>query len=231
MLHDQENEAALFDPHDFELLLEARRCAGRAERSLWEFAVELDDLQRAGLSKSQLRWLICRGHVEMRRETTRLQDQARRFARHGNLQFSGSCCFVLTEAGERFAETTLRRRNLGQHRRHAASHERGAGTMAVPICPRWDPALRELWWGDRLVKRFRVPSPNQELVLTAWEEDRWPVHLPDPLPVKAGINAKCRLQDTIKRLNRHQVHRLLRFAGDGSGHRIRWERRVESVEF
>jgi hypothetical protein len=73
------------------------------------------------------------------------------------------------------------------------------------------------------VKRFRVPALNQELILAAFEEEGWPPHLDDPLPQEANTDPKQRLQDTIKRLNRHQVNRLIHFRGDGSGTGILWE--------
>jgi hypothetical protein len=214
MLRD--DETGLCGPHDFELLLKARRCARCAERDPWEFAVELEELKQIGVSNTQLRWLICRGYLEVRRELTGPQDGARRFARHTNLHFPDNCCFVLTAAGEQLAEASLNRHFPG------LSHPRDSKLAASPTCPRWDAVLRELRWGELVVKSFRVPSPNQELVLTAWEEECWPVQIADPLPRGVGIDTKRRLHDTIKRLNRNQVHRLLRFEGDGRGLGVRW---------
>jgi hypothetical protein len=37
--------------------------------------------------------------------------------------------------------------------------------------PHWQSARRELWLGDALIKRFRRPAPNQEMVLAVFEED------------------------------------------------------------
>jgi hypothetical protein len=90
---------------------------------------------------------------------------------------------------------------------------------AIPV---WDGALRELHWRGRLVKRFNQRAPNQEMILAAFEEEGWPPHIDDPLPQVPGIDAKQRLHDAIKNLNRHQTHRLLRFSGDGTGEGVRW---------
>ena len=130
-------------------------------------------------------------------------------------------CFVLTPAGVALA------RGEG-----AAARKRGTPAQAPPPAepraappkvPRWDAECRELRWGAKLVKRFRVPAPNQELVLAAFEEEGWPPHLDDPLPNNSSTDPKQRLHDTIKRLNRRQVNRLLYFRGDGSGTGVLWE--------
>jgi hypothetical protein len=89
--------------------------------------------------------------------------------------------------------------------------------------PRWDAECRELRWGAALVKRFREPALNQELILAVFEEEGWPARIDDPLPNDPGCDPKQRLHDTIKRLNRHQANRLLRFRGDGSGSGVLWE--------
>ncbi len=78
--------------------------------------------------------------------------------------------------------------------------------------------------GRRIVKRFNRASPNQDLVLAAFEEESWPSHIYDPLPPKDECVAKKRLHDTIDWLNRNQVTQLLHFRGDGTGEGICWER-------
>jgi hypothetical protein len=73
------------------------------------------------------------------------------------------------------------------------------------------------------VKRFKVPARNQELILTAFEEEEWPSQLDDPLPPTARVDSKQRLHDAIVRLNRKQKQELLVFRGDGTGRGIIWE--------
>lgn len=89
--------------------------------------------------------------------------------------------------------------------------------------PRWDAARRELWFHDRLVKRFPLPAANQTAILDAFETDGWPPRIDDPLPGDPAIDAMTRLHDTIKALNRNQKEICLRFRGDGSGEGVLWE--------
>jgi hypothetical protein len=73
------------------------------------------------------------------------------------------------------------------------------------------------------VKQYRVPSPNQEKVLAAFQEEGWPPHIDDPLPPVADESPKDHLRDTIRSLNSSQKNRVLRFRGDGTGQGILWE--------
>jgi hypothetical protein len=104
-----------------------------------------------------------------------------------------------------------------------ASH-RQAESLEVPAgTPKWDCDRQELRLGTEIVKQFKLPSPNQETILMAFEVKNWPPRIDDPLPYHPGIEAKQRLHDTIKNLNRNQKCRRIRFMGDGSGKGVRWE--------
>jgi len=92
-----------------------------------------------------------------------------------------------------------------------------------PHLPQWDQQCRVLRVGQCVVKQFRRPSPNQERVFAAFQEEDWPHRIDDPLPPQGEQEPKCRLHDTIKWLNRHQEHRLIRFLGDGTGEGVCWE--------
>jgi hypothetical protein len=83
--------------------------------------------------------------------------------------------------------------------------------------------------GEYLIKRFRVPSPNQEAVLDAFQEEGWPRSVDDPLSPVADQLPKRRLRDTIKCLNLNQAHRAIRFRGDGTGQRVSWELLMDSA--
>ncbi len=95
--------------------------------------------------------------------------------------------------------------------------------------PKWDRESRMFVVGEHLVKHFRVPSPNQAAVLNAFQEEGWPRVVDDPLPPLHDQEPKRRLRDTIKCLNQHQVVRVIRFRGDGTGQRVSWELLLESA--
>jgi hypothetical protein len=201
------------------ILLEAVESAKELEHEVWDFAVEFPILRNAGLTSNNLRWLLCMGYLEQAIETTRPQATQRTFQRAGNLMLSERSCFVLTPAGMDLA----RGRVPVPHKHGRPSPPPVSADPRPATLPRWDSERRELRWGPKLVKRFRIPALNQELILAAFEEEGWPHHLDDPLPTSSNYDAKQRLQDTIKRLNRHQVNRLIHFRGDGSGTGVTWE--------
>ena len=89
--------------------------------------------------------------------------------------------------------------------------------------PYWDAEYRELRVGQCVIKEYRVPSPNQEAILVAFQEEGWPHHIHDPLTPQRDVEPKCRLHDTIKRLNRLHKERLIRFHGNGTGEGVCWE--------
>jgi hypothetical protein len=83
---------------------------------------------------------------------------------------------------------------------------------------------RTLWFGSQILKTFNVPAGNQEIVLAAFEDRGWPRCIDNPIPPLDGIDAKRRLHNTLKRLNRSHKRPLIRFAGSGNGQGVRWER-------
>lgn len=87
--------------------------------------------------------------------------------------------------------------------------------------PDWDGRRRVLRVGPLIVKRFVQAAENQSLVLAAFQETDWQTaSIPDPLPYSREIDAKDRLHDTIKNLNRHQKTPLVSFRGDGTGEAV-----------
>jgi hypothetical protein len=105
---------------------------------------------------------------------------------------------------------------------HEPTGQRNDGDPSKQV-PHWDSKLRHLRWNGCLIKEFQEPAANQETILAAFEEEGWPPHIDDPLPQSPEIDPKRRLQDAIKRLNRSQVHRLIKFRSDANGSGIGWE--------
>ena len=191
-------------------------------RDKWDFAVEIQELLAAGLAVSDLRWLVCKGYVEHAREITHRGEDGRAFHPTGNLTFAERTCFVLTAAGLSA---------VPDESPAASASDRTAGISRIDgshghderLIPHWDPKLHELRLNGQLVKRFKLPARNQEIILAAFEEEGWPTRIDDPLPRLREQDPKRRLQDTIKSLNRNQKNQLIRLMGDGTGLGIRWE--------
>jgi hypothetical protein len=186
----------------------------------WDFAVSMVELSAVGVTLADCRWLSRKGFVEARAVPRSNNDSRRQTAAARAAAISPKTWFVLTSLGSEFL----------------ASFQRGEAPLAVATAldqaqaalaaagPRWEADRRELWVGKVLVKRFRVPAENQEIVLAVFEELGWPECIDDPIPPKPGIDSKRRLHDTIKRLNRSQTPRSVVFAGNGNGSSIRWRR-------
>lgn len=210
------------------LLLQAYEYAEELGQDVWSFAVELHALRAAHLTTSDLRWLACKNYVEHASETTRPQDARRHFRRTGPATFVDETCVVLTPSG-----LALARELCADSSMHSVSKRRATASR-LPLLstriarPRWDRDRRQLRFEGQIVKEFKLPSPNQEAVLTAFEEEGWPARTDDPLTPSANLDPRRRLHDTIKALNRNQKENLLRFMGDGTGEGIRWEPILES---
>ena len=195
-------------------------------RDRWDFAVELASLEGYGLTPTDLRWLICKGYLRHASELTEPGAGGRCFREHHGLSFEGRACFILTETGLDFANALLSTPELCD-RVERAHPLRGLGTddsrRAGTLRPHWNCDSRELRYLGHLVKQFKVPSPNQEVVIMSFEEEGWPTCIDDPLPLHSERDPKQRLHDTIRSLNRNQKARLLRFKGNGTGEGVIWE--------
>ncbi len=213
-------------------LLKASNYAEDTGRNVWEFAVTIDELRREGVVENELRWLVCRGYIEHAEEVT-AKGSERAFDRHVSLRFCKRSAFVITSAGVAISREFLKGLTRGDARDEAAANSfaalQPAGLQPVEnvtdgdVHPKWDRDRHELRLGTKLVKVFKLPSPMQEAILMAFEEEHWPPRIDDPLPGHPDLLPKRRLHDTIKGLNRNQKNCLIRFMGDGTGEGIRWE--------
>ena len=208
------------------LLFEAYLYATEVGCDLWDFAVEMDCLQQAGCTRSELRWLVCKEYIDHGIESTLPGEPKRTFRQiqgPRGLTFGRRSCFVLTTTGLAFAQTTVGDRWASSCEQQQTAEFVHPAPAAVERKPQWDGQRQELRLGDAIVKQFKVPAANQERILAAFDEEGWPVRIDDPLPPNSDQNPKRRLHDTINSLNRNQKQNLLRFTGDGSGQGIRWE--------
>jgi hypothetical protein len=205
------------DPHvtiprvGMHLLLEAYCCTRELKADAWELAVELSCLRAAGLTNTQLRWLLSKGYALHRTERSQPGAPRRTFEEVGNLSLPEGTCLVLTDVGADYA--------LGSFPPWAVV----APAEARLHNPVWDEARRELRVGLTVVKRFKQPAANQELVLRALQEEGWPPRIDDPLPPEADQDPKRRLHSTISNLNRGQRHGIkVHFEGAGDGESVSW---------
>jgi hypothetical protein len=189
------------------LLKDAYLAALHTRRPVWDFAVDLGELQVAGVTGTDLRGLLCEGLVVHALEEPTSTGPTRSFRRLVTLMLPPGCCFVLTEDG------------------FAQAQARAAGPAPPVPRPHWDDSLRELWWRGQLVKRFRTRAASQETILSALEEECWPSRIDDPLPQAAGADPFQRLHDAVRGLNRNQCHALLFFQRDGTGRGVQWKTR------
>lgn len=199
------------------LLFQARESARRLNEDPWEFAVEIDELKAAGMTVNDLRWLMISDFLDHASDVSTAESVARQFREAGRRRFSRRSCFVLTSSGLAFATRVLA---IEPHPVMTTVPRMLSGPSVRPV---WDPVRHELSLAGRVVKRFKQHSPNQEAILTAFEEEGWPGGVLDPLTPDPRQDPKQRLRDTIKNLNRHQIDEMIHFSGDGSGQRVLWE--------
>jgi hypothetical protein len=198
-------------------------CWGAQDRRIkpGDRPVPLARLRHWGVGDDVLLWMQYQGHVEQV-ERRRGRGRARpKWTLRGTTRIDEKSWFALTPLGEAFADLFLA---WVVAPADDAEFERARAMMRVGrLAPHYDRLGRVFVWGRHVVKQFRQPSLNQELILSAAEELRWPTWFDDPLPKRSGRDPKARLHDTIKDLNRRQQGRLIHFKGDGSGERLGWE--------
>jgi hypothetical protein len=176
----------------------------------WDFALEIDRLYETGLTISHLRWLVAKKFAEHGQESSVYGGPHRSFRRGEGFFFDHTTCVVLTASGAAFVDQVLRVPNVESI------------SIDAVLKPFWDPPRRELSLYGTVVKRYRVPAQNQQVILSAFEEEGWPERIDDPLPVSQDIDPRTRLHDAINRLNSCQTNRLLRFRGNGTGTGVCW---------
>jgi len=223
-----------------EKLAQAYRYAYDTDSSIWDFAVELETLIKIGLNYNDLRWLLLKDYIEHALERTSRNHQHREYESACDSRFHENSCFVLSDLGYDF-NTKMKTAVLAS-RSTVVSQVNGFNPVdqsetepqvqAVYYAnpepsPAWYAETHEFYVGTKLVKEFKLPSANQETILTAFQEEGWPKRIDDPLPPGHGVDPRRRLHDTIRGLNRNQKVKMIRFMADGTGEGIRWKLRAD----
>ncbi len=208
-------------------LLRAAVYAHDSGRNVWEFAIGIHELEEHGLAPSEFRWLMHKGFVIHAIETTANGETTRAFRNFDSQCLGRMSVFVLTELGLRKAFDWKCVPRIGS----LTPLDSGGEERIAPAAPRieeevlrpkWDPLCRLVSFNGAIVKQFKLPSPNQIAILSAFEEEGWPRRIDDPLPPRSDIDPKQRLHDTLRSINRNQRNRLLQFSGDGTGCGVVW---------
>ncbi len=223
------------------LLWRAYICAQVTGADMWDIALRAGGLYEAGMTGSDLRWMVAKGFAEHRQETPGYDDTHRSSPRSNGYFLNEHTCLILTPSGAALAEHVFRKTAQWPQPTLSAlaavANETAALATArettkpaiAALKPRWHAIRRELSLAGLIVKRFRVPARNQETILSVFEEESWAEHIHDPLPATHDIDAPTRLHDAINRLNRCQINPLVRFHGDGKGTGVFWELRQPAL--
>lgn len=226
------------------ILQDAAIAASDVGADQWEFAVEISEFKRLGVTPTDLRWMVHKGLIEHGEE---VHSKNRLISYPVGMVFSESSCFVLTSAGQKWVpeqedasyqlpvvdcqnenqDASDVGESMATYRTELAPAKRNGrhsrNVRQEVVKPRWDADTRRLCLGDSLVKQFKCPAENQERIIVAFDEEGWPPRIDDPLPPVAEVNPKKRLHDTINAFNRNQIEPLIRLKGDGTGEGILWE--------
>lgn len=198
-------------------LIEARYAANDAHLPAHTRPVTRKHLNGRGIGDEILFWMMYQAQIDHLRPhpmSSSLQPV-------NSLRLDDASAFALTDVGEEFADSFLVTFLVPHDTRdRLAVWER---LLEGTLLPQYDDENRIFSWGRHILKCFRQPSKNQELILSAAEELRWPDWFDDPLVFVRDKNPKILLHDTIKDLNRRQTPYLIHFKGDGTGRRVGWE--------
>jgi hypothetical protein len=94
------------------------------------------------------------------------------------------------------------------------------------LLPVWKADCGELWYGGKLVKKFRQGAENQRAILHAFQEQNWQRTSYDPLTGKGDMDRKKRLENAVRGLNSHMRNPLLSFHVINAGEGVEWRVRT-----
>jgi hypothetical protein len=209
------------------LLLDASECARAVQRPAWDFAEGRAGLRAAGLTDARPRWLACRGLVEVATETTRAGQPHRSFRPDSPVFLGERTGVVLTATGIAAARAARATPLTFPAAAEGASPRGKHGRRR--LVPRWHARNRTLWLGEEVIKRFPRPAPIPEILLAAFQEQRWPRCIDHPLPGKDGLVSEQRLHDAVVNFNRRLPNGALCFRVAAGGRAVSGALRTDSI--
>ena len=90
------------------VLWRAYICAQDTGANVWDFALRTGSLYEAGMTNSDLRWMVAKGFAEHGQETSGYDDPHRSFRRSNGYFFNNHTCLILTPSGAALAEHVFR---------------------------------------------------------------------------------------------------------------------------
>jgi hypothetical protein len=200
-------------------LLEAQLSAASRKGASNPGLVSWPDLREKGVAESAIHVMLYQGHIEVFESSSGAGGERNVPVKVETVIIGESLAFALTDAGKEFAI------KVGRASAHPERELYAPYLMLIRrkrLKPHYDKESRILTWGRHMLKQFRQPAENQDLLLEAFEEQGWTDWMDDPLPRVSQMNPKTRLHDTIKRLNHFQRPYLIHFKSQG-GRRVGWE--------
>jgi hypothetical protein len=88
--------------------------------------------------------------------------------------------------------------------------------------PMYDGGNMLLYWRGTVIKTWDREATSQNAVLAAFEEEDWPDMILDPIWPDLEQDAKERLRETVKRLNKGLKPGTIRFFTTRLGTAVRW---------
>ncbi len=224
--HDElANQLAMKFKRALALLKEGNDYAEQTCGDAWDFALEIRRLRELGLIENDLRYLVRLQLVDHASEIKVGATNGRQFKATGDLHFTNRTCFVLTPTGiavvTALMEPSVERPGMIPAALRLTDELEPNSAFQMPT---WDSQRNLLSFQGRIVKQFKWHATNQELILSAFQEEGWPARIDDPLTPMPTLDIKRRLSDAIKCLNRNQVNKLIHFRGDGTGRAVVWEK-------
>ncbi len=181
--------------------------------------VQVQALLRAGLAQADLQLLIANGYLEVRPHR-RPGQQGRPSRQKWKMKVSASALVVLTAPGAALASQILYPLSKEQ------KAKRGFPDLKLPAAPLWNSEQGILYWGEKVVERFRRPAPNLVALLNALQKHNWAPWTPNPFRATGKHSGHYLLREAIKNWNYSPMAKFIRLHGDGYGTGFLWERLV-----